>query len=113
MPILAREHGRGAGHRNNEIRGCASGVNGLDVVDDRLVRGANKSYWAHDDLNDVYGFPDALVQRYAKVAGEFINNQVPAVQRLQHQDLFHRGLSVARRGGDRQQSRQQGTRQTR
>ena len=57
----------------------------------------------HDDLNDVHGFSRALVQAYAEVAGELIENQVPPVQRLEHQDLFDRGLSCARRGSDNQQ----------
>jgi hypothetical protein len=112
--MLAREISCGAADTHDEVRGRTIGINGSDVVDDRLFGGTDKPDLAHDDLKHVYGFPGTLVQRYAKVAGELIENQVPAVQRLQHQDLFDRRLlSVARRRADRQQSPQQRALQSR
>ena len=99
-PMLAREYSRGAAGSHNEVRGRPIGIHGSDVVDDGLFGRADKPCRAHDDLNDVHGFPGSLVQAYAEVAGEVIENQVPAVERLQHQDLFDRGLSFARRRND-------------
>ena len=93
-------------------RGRMIGVNGPDVVDDGLLRRSDKPCLAYDHLNDVHGFPDALVQAYAEGSGEVIEGQVPAVERLQHQDLFDRRLSVARRRTDHQQAPQQRTLQS-
>ena len=42
---------------------------------------------AHDDLDDVHGLFGALVQVDAEVAGELVDRQVAAVDRLQHQQL--------------------------
>ena len=110
--MLAREYSRGAADGHDEVRGRTIGVHGSDVVDDGLFGRADKPRRAHDDLNDVHGFPGALVQADAEVAGEVIENQVPAVERLQHQDLFDRGLSFARRRNDHQQAAQQRTLQS-
>ena len=83
--------------------GGRSAKHGSDVVDDGLFGRADKPRRAHDDLNDVHGSPGALVEAHAELAGEMIENQVPAVERLQHQDLLDRGLSFARRRTDQQQ----------
>ena len=61
-PMLAREYSRGAADRHDEVRGRPIGVHGSDVVDDGLFGRADKPCRAHDDLNDVHGFPGALVQ---------------------------------------------------
>ena len=110
--MLAREYSRGAAGRHDEVRGRPIGVNGSDVVDDGLFGRADKPCRAHDDLDDVHGFPDALVQADAELAGELIENQVPAVERLQHQDLFDGGmldrrLSFARFGTAQNQASHQ------
>ena len=78
-PMLAREYSRGAADGHDEVRGRTIGIDGSDVVDDGLVGRADEPRRAHDDLNDVHGFPGALVQADAEVAGEVIENQVPAV----------------------------------
>jgi len=71
-----------------------------------LFRRADEPCRAHDDLNDVHGLPGALVQADAEGGCEVIEGQVPAVERLQHQDLFDLGLSFARRGSDDQKASQ-------
>ena len=48
-----------------------------------------------------------LVQTYTELASEVIERHVPALERLQHQDLLNRGLSLARRSTDHQQASQQ------
>ena len=50
-----------------------------------------------------------MVQFDTEVAGEEVGNQIAAVERLQHQDLFDGGLSFARRRTEHQQARQRGT----
>jgi hypothetical protein len=64
---------------------------------------------AYNDLNHVHGFSRSLVQADAEDAGEVIENQVPAVQRLQHQDLLDRRLSFAPHRNDHEQAAEQGT----
>ena len=63
------------------------GEGGSDVVDDRLFRRADRPYRAHDDLDDVHRASGALVQFDAEIAGEMVDGQVAAGERLQHQDL--------------------------
>ena len=87
LSILAREYRRGAGDSHDEVRLGTIGEGGTDVVDDRLFRRADKPCRTHDDLNDVHGSLGALVQVDAEVAGEVVENQVAAIERLQHQDL--------------------------
>ena len=84
------------------------GEGGSDVVDDRLFGRADKPCRAHDDLNDVHGSPGALVQVDAEVAGEVVEDQVAAIERLQHQDLSDRGRSFARRRPEQQPTRHSG-----
>ena len=93
LSILAREDRRGAGDRHDQVRLGTIGEDGSDVVDDRLFRRADKPCRTHDDLDDVHGSARALVQFDAEVAGELVDDQVAAVERLQHQDLPDRGLS--------------------
>ncbi|MGZ5083813.1 MAG: hypothetical protein ACXWBZ_10615, partial [Usitatibacter sp.] len=99
-PIPAREYRRGARGGHDEVRRMID-VHGSDVVDEGSVGRADKPRRAHDDLDDVHGLPDSLVQTYAKVAGEVIDDQVPAVQRLQHQYLLDHGLRFARQRNGR------------
>ena len=113
LPILAREDRRRAGDRHDEVRLGTIGEGGPDVVDDRLFRRADEPCRTHDDLNDVHGSPGALIQVDAEVAGEVVERQVAAVERLQHQDLPDRGLSFARRRTEQEQARQQGRSETR
>ena len=91
LAILAREDRRGAGDRHDEVRLGTIGEGGSDVVDDRLFGRADKPGRADDDLDDVHGCPGALVQVDTEVAGEGVDNQVAAVERLQHQHLSDRG----------------------
>ena len=110
--MLAREHSRRAAGSHDEVRGRATGKNRSNVVDEVLVGRADKSCGPHDHLDDVHGLPDALVQVYTETAGEVIERQGPAVERLQYQNVFDRGLRFARRGADRQQPPQQRTLQS-
>jgi hypothetical protein len=55
-----------------------------------LFGGADEPCRTYDDLNDVHGLPDALVQADAEGGREVVEGQVPAVERLQHQDLVDR-----------------------
>lgn len=87
--------------------GRRPGINGSDVRDDGFFGRADKPGLAHDYLNDVDGSPGVPVEPNAELAGEVIESQVPAVERLQNQDLLNRGLRLARRRTDRQQDRQQ------
>ena len=107
--MLASEYSRGAADSHDEVWRRPIGVHGSDVVDDRLLGRGDKPSLAYDDLNDVHGFRDALVQVYPELAGELIENQVPAIERLQNQNLFDRGLGFARRCTDHQQAPQQRT----
>ena len=50
----------------------------------------------HNDLNDVHGSPFALVQVDTEIGGEVVENQVAAVEGLQHQDLLDRRRGVTR-----------------
>jgi hypothetical protein len=43
------------------------------------------------------------------VAGESVNNQIPAVERLQHQHVSNRGLGFARHRTEQQPARQRDT----
>ena len=96
LSVLAREDRGGAGDRHDEVRLRAIGEGGPNVVDDRLFWRADRPCRAHDDLNEVHGLFGALVQFDAKVRGEVVENQVAAVERLQHQDLLDRlGCPVA------------------
>ena len=87
LSILAREDRGGAADRHDQVRLGTIDEGGSDVVDDRLFGRADKPCRAHDDLDDVHGSLGALVQFDAEVAGELVNDQVAAVERLQHQDL--------------------------
>ena len=106
-PILAREYSRRSAHRHDEVRGRTIGVDRSDVVDDRLVRRADEPCGSDDDLNDVHGLACLPVQANAKVAGELIEDEIPAVQRMQHEDLLRCGLGIARCRNDHQQACQQ------
>ena len=99
-PMLARECSRRAADGHDEIRRRPIDIHGSDVIDDGLFGRVDKPCRANDDLNDMHGFPGSLVQTYTEVAGEVVKNQIPAIQRLQHQDLFDRRLSFARRHND-------------
>ena len=109
LSILAREYRRGAADCHDEVRLGTIGEGGSDEVDDRLFRRADEPCRAHDDLNDVDGCPGTLVQVDAEVAGEVVEDQVAAVERLQQQDLSDRRLRFARRRSEHQQARQRGT----
>jgi hypothetical protein len=95
LPVCARKYRRGACHGDDEVRRSMTGETRPDVVDHGIFGRADKPRGTHDDLDDVYGAPSALVQTDAEVAGELINNQNPAVERLQHQNLLDRGLTFA------------------
>ena len=87
LSIFPCEYGRGSSDSHDEVRLGAIGEGGTDEVDDRLFRRDDKPCWSHDDLDDVHRCADALDQVDAEVAGEPVENQVAAVERLQHQDL--------------------------
>ena len=87
LSILAREDRGGAGDRHDQVRLGTIDEGGSDVVDDRLFWRADRPCWTHDDLDDVHGLLGALVQFDAEVAGELVDRQVAAVERLQHQHL--------------------------
>ena len=91
--VLAREYRGGAGHRYDEVRLRDVGENGSDEVDDRLFRRAHRPARADDDLNEVHWSFGTLVQFDVKMRGEVVENEVAAVERLQHQDLFLGRLS--------------------
>ena len=78
----------------------------MDEVDDRLLRRADKPCRTHDDLNDVDRSPGALVELDTETAGEMVDNQVTAVERLQQQDLSDRCLRCGWRSSEHQQARQ-------
>ena len=99
----------GPADRHDEVRLGPIGEDGSDVVDNLSLWRADKPSRADDDLDDVHGCPGALVQFYTEVAGEVVDNQIAAVERLQHQDLSDRGLGFARRRTEHQQARQRGT----
>ena len=86
--MLASEYSRGAADSHDEVWRRPIGVHGSDVVDDGLLGRGDKHSLANDDLNDVHGSRDVLVQVDPELAGELIEHQVPAVERLQNQDLF-------------------------
>jgi len=102
--MLASEYSRGAADSHDEVWRRPIGVHGSDVVDDGLLGRGDKPSLANDDLNDVHGSRDVLVQVDPELAGELIEHQVPAVERLQNQDLVDGGLCVARRRSDHQQA---------
>jgi len=79
-----------------------SGRNG-----DGLLGRADEPCRGHDDLNDVHGFACVLVQADAEVACELIENKVPAIQRLQQENLLDYGLSFGRGRNDHQQAAQE------
>jgi len=93
--ILTRERGCRSADTHHEVWGRTIGVKGSDVVDRRLVGSADKSRGPDDHWNDVDRFPDTLVHLHAEIPDELIENQVAAVQRLQHEDLFGCSLSIA------------------
>ena len=109
LPMLAREHRRGAADRHDEVRPGAAGERGADVVDHRLFGRADEPRRAHDELHDIHGLPGDLVEVDAEVGGEMIECQVAAGERLQHQDLLDRGLRITRRRAEQQHARQRRT----
>ena len=66
----------------------------------------------HADLNVVDGSADMLIQVDTEVAGEMIENEIAAVERLQQQDLPDRRFSDDRRCGERQTGDQRGASQS-
>ena len=89
LSILAREDRRRAGDRHDELRLGTIGEGGSDVVDDRVFGRADEPRWSDDDLDDVHGSADALVEVYPEVGGEGVEDHAAAIDRLQQQDLLH------------------------
>ena len=85
--MSACEGRRGARDRHDQVRLGTTHVGGSDEIDDRLFRRGDKSRGPHDDLNEIDRVADLLIQVHAEVGGEVIENQVAAVDRLQHQHL--------------------------
>ena len=79
LSILAREDRRRAGDRHDELRLGTIGEGGSDVVDDRLFGCADEPCWSNDDLDDVHGSADALVEVCPEVGVEGIEDQAAAV----------------------------------
>ena len=96
LSIRAREYRGGAGDRYNQVRLGTIDEGGSDVVDHRLFRRTDRPCWTHDDLDNVDGPLGALVQFDTEVAGELVDRDIAAVERLQHQHLADRRLRVAR-----------------
>ena len=69
--------------------GWTIGEGGSDVVDNRLFRRADEARWRDDDLDDVHGSADALVEIDPEVGGERVDDDVAAIDSLQRQDLLH------------------------
>ena len=90
-----------------------SAIGGTDEVDDRLFRRADKPCRTHDDLNDVHRRSRTLVQVDPEVAGEVVEDQVAAIERLQQQEpASDRRLRFARRRSEHQQAHQRGASQS-
>ena len=109
LSMPAGEDRRRAGDSYDELRLGTIGEHGSDVVDDGSFRRADESCRADDDLDDVHGTLEALVEVDAEVAGEVVHRQAATVERLQHQDLVDRGLSFDRSRTDHQPGRQRRT----
>ena len=98
LSVPAREHRGGAGDRHDEVRLRAIGERGQDEVHHRLFRRAHRPCRTHHDLNEVHRLSGPVVQFDTKIRGEVVENQVAAVERLQHQDLLDRlGCHTRRR----------------
>ena len=75
-----REDRRRAGDSHDELRLGTIGERRTDVLDDGPLGRADESCRADDDLNDVHGSLDALVEVDAEVAGEVIHSQAATVE---------------------------------
>ena len=106
LPVLAREDRGGAGDRHDEVRLRTIGERGYDEVDDRLFRRAHRPCRTHDDLNEVHRVSGPVVQFDMEIRGEVVDNQVAAVERLQHEDLPDRLSGPVRRRPEHQQASQ-------
>ena len=104
--VLACERSCGAADAHHKVWRCAIGVQRSDVVDRSLVGTADEPRLPDDHWNDVDRFPDALVQLHAEIPDELVEDEVAALERLQHEDLFRCRLSVARERGNHQQAAQ-------
>ena len=102
--VSACEDRRGAGDRHDQVRLGTIHVGGSDEIDDRLFRCADESRGPHGDLNEIDRALDLLIHLHAEVGGEVIENQVAAVDRLQHQHLPGERLSLARRRREQHQT---------
>ena len=89
-PVSAREGERRAPDRHDQIRLGTIHVGGSDEIDDRLFRRGDESRRPHIDLTEIDRAPDPLIHLDAEVGGEVIENQVAALDRLQHQHLASR-----------------------
>ena len=103
-PVSACEGRRGARDRHDQVRLGTIHVGGSDEIDDGLFRRGDESRGSHGDLDEIDRAPDLLIQVDAEVGGEVIENQVAAVDRLQHQHLSGDGLGLARRRREQQQT---------
>ena len=65
------------------------GEGGADVVDNRGFGRADEPRWSDDDLDDVQGSADALVEVYPEIGGEGVEDHAAAIDPLQQQDLLY------------------------
>ena len=110
LMVLARENRRGSGERHDQIRTGTTGEGGANEIDHCFFRRTHKPGLTYGELNVVDRSSDAPIQVEPEVAGEMIEYEIAAVERLQHQDLAHRRLRSARPRCERQQAKQRGNR---